>query len=575
MRRTLFVFVAAASLVTSGLMGGVASAQATAIDAEPEEETHVINSGHTIVALATDAGGDPVAGEPVSWTTSGTGLIEQADAVTDADGFARALLNSPIPGDQVVTVFLGAVPPPTCDEATGTCDATLTHWVDRQPGNTALQCSGGAQGINGDLGTFGDVPASNEPCPTAGSPEDPTTVEDTALIVVAHAERTFSSTGAHAEASAVNVNVGGFIIDVLGARSDSTCDERGIANQSLDSGIITIRSASTGAIIFDGSPPPNTSLGILVLNQQSSTVGPALPNEPQARHAEGFVNAVNVLGGTVIIGHAETDVTCKQHTFRIGIAPATATNPVNTNHTVVASVTDEAGRRVVGEPVSWSLTGVGSFVSAETVTDDNGQAEAVTTSPDPGSQTITASLSDTETKCTEPGGVCSASAEKTWIAGPPPITSVTVFGHAHENFDDPATNDVEAVHIEVNGPVQDTDINDATPPTGKDFGAVIYEDSRKPPGGIAPATDKCRANDEDLVSITASAANTITINGSIRCFAFPGLETFSLTITDNGANPPNGDGYSMVITNVATNTVVYSQSGTTTVGGGDLTVVTA
>jgi hypothetical protein len=155
-----------------------------------------------------------------------------------------------------------------------------------------------------------------------------------------------------------------------------------------------------------------------------------------------------------------------------------------------------------------------------------------------------------------------------------PITSVSVFGHAHEDVDDPATNETEAIHIEVI--VSDTNITDATPPVGKKFGAVIYEDSRQPPAGLGPETLKCRANNGDISSLSAPAPNVAVIEiANFRCFGISGLEEATLTITDNGPNPPNSDGFSIEIRDKATKAVEYSRSSSTTVGGGDLTVTTA
>ncbi len=126
----------------------------------------------------------------------------------------------------------------------------------------------------------------------------------------------------------------------------------------------------------------------------------------------------------------------------IACLPETATNPVNTQHTVTCTVRDRFGDPVEGEGVTFTEDGPGDFTSRGSRTDANGQIRAVTTSTTPGTQTITATL-DRDLSGAEPGevdecdraagnpenapqGACSDSVTKTWTGGT--TTSITQFG---------------------------------------------------------------------------------------------------------------------------------------------------
>ena len=89
------------------------------------------------------------------------------------------------------------------------------------------------------------------------------------------------------------------------------------------------------------------------------------------------------------------------------LEPASAENVVGINHTVIATVKDANGNVVSDAPISWSLSGVGSFVGTPSPqTDQNGQATAIITSIKSGQSTVTASMT---------GTTLTASAVKTWL----------------------------------------------------------------------------------------------------------------------------------------------------------------
>jgi 5-hydroxyisourate hydrolase-like protein (transthyretin family) len=80
-------------------------------------------------------------------------------------------------------------------------------------------------------------------------------------------------------------------------------------------------------------------------------------------------------------------------TNTIAISPATDSNIVGSNVTLTATVTSASGAPVSGVGITWTKqSGPGSFVSTESTTDANGEAEAVITSSTAGTTVIRAAL---------------------------------------------------------------------------------------------------------------------------------------------------------------------------------------
>jgi hypothetical protein len=104
----------------------------------------------------------------------------------------------------------------------------------------------------------------------------------------------------------------------------------------------------------------------------------------------------------------------------IDLAPATATNEVNTTHTVTATVVDQFGDPVADQAVHFDVTGVGTPVPAggDDTTDVNGQATFMFTNATAGTNTITACI-DLDDDGTCDVGEAVDTATKTWTAVPP------------------------------------------------------------------------------------------------------------------------------------------------------------
>ncbi len=94
----------------------------------------------------------------------------------------------------------------------------------------------------------------------------------------------------------------------------------------------------------------------------------------------------------------------------ITLTPESATNDVNTDHTLEGTIYDQYDNPVINQPVTWTITdGPGLFVSSEISTDNQGMAHAVITSSSAGITTITIN----------PDGypAVQAGATKTWESG--------------------------------------------------------------------------------------------------------------------------------------------------------------
>lgn len=586
------------------------------VDAEPEHQTSVITTAARITATVLDATGEPVPNAQVFWTESGVGEIREAETQTDENGEAEAKTASNTPGEQIVTAWLDPPPqnpsatdpcaadpprPPEGEEEpdeplpTQRCDDVFVTWVARQPTNQpALECSGGALALGTPIGDFGEIPYEEAPCPVEGTEEppeeaDPTVVEEELLDIgiaeLAGARREFGSSYTLAESRVVGVELGGLIIEVASSFARSECSPNGIATQEQDSGVIVIRQEagvpgdpSDDDVIFNGQASPNTTVipGVLFLNEQESTVEPEFADEKQDRHAEGTVTAVRLVLGPLefILARSQSDITCKPHAFAIDLEPEEQTAEVGSQATVTATVRDEAGRPVPGENVEWSETGEGEFVSQETTTDENGQADAVLTSNTEGDQQVTATLSEETTKCeVAEGGICSDTVVIHWEEDvEPPVTTIRVTGHAHTDYDGDnkvhvTKNDRGDVHI---GALMSDNPADNRRPEGR----LGYWDLRPDPPGPANAGFRC----ERFVveTMTLQTPNRVQFTGLVnRCFTQAQtavvFHRFRLIIQDNGPNPPNRDAYQMTFFN-RQGQVVYQWADFTTVGLGDLKI---
>src|SRR3989449_1605831 len=118
------------------------------------------------------------------------------------------------------------------------------------------------------------------------------------------------------------------------------------------------------------------------------------------------------------------------------LTPAAATNPVNTQHCVTATVEDASGNPTPDITVRFTVTGAVN-TSGSATTDANGQATFCYTGPTaPGADAITA-YADTDNNNVQDAGEPGGAAAKTWVAGAPatliltPATATNPVGTQH------------------------------------------------------------------------------------------------------------------------------------------------
>jgi CSLREA domain-containing protein len=107
----------------------------------------------------------------------------------------------------------------------------------------------------------------------------------------------------------------------------------------------------------------------------------------------------------------------------VTVEPATATNPVDTEHCVTATVRDALGNPVPGVTVRFSVTG-SVTTSGSATTDADGEAQFCYQGPtQPGADAITA-FADTNGDGDQDAGEPSGAASKTWVPGAPATVTV-------------------------------------------------------------------------------------------------------------------------------------------------------
>jgi Ca2+-binding RTX toxin-like protein len=136
-----------------------------------------------------------------------------------------------------------------------------------------------------------------------------------------------------------------------------------------------------------------------------------------------------------------TDVVTKtwvaNDTRTLDCEPETATNAINTQHTVTCTARNSAGQPVAGEAVTFTSTGVGTLTANSPTTGNDGTVTATITSAAAGTQTVTGTVTDdlngnepTDVdECDRaandptgtPAGACADSVTKTWTGTPPPV----------------------------------------------------------------------------------------------------------------------------------------------------------
>lgn len=203
---------------------------------------------------------------------------------------------------------------------------------------------------------------------------------------------------------------------------------------------------------------------------------------------------------------------------------------------VTAQVFDAAGNAVSNATVSWTSAGVGSIVTAETLTDDRGTALATVSADSLGTQTVTAT-----------SGSASGSANVTWIGLP----QVPVVPPPPANTPGRASG---GGHI--------------SNPSKKHFAFFAeYTAQSSAPGGDLSFDDKAgtKIKATGMGSFVITNGNKATVKGDASVNGTGGY-TFTLEVVDNG-EPGSADTFKLMVTGS-----MYSYETQGTLSGGNIQV---
>ena len=224
----------------------------------------------------------------------------------------------------------------------------------------------------------------------------------------------------------------------------------------------------------------------------------------------------------------------------VGVAaPTPAIGVAGQSAQMAATVTDAAGNPVSNASVSWSSAGVGSIVTAESLTDERGIALATVNADSLGTQTVTATA-----------GTASGSAGMLWIGLP----QVTVFPPPPANSPGRAAG---GGHI--------------SNPSKKHFAFFVeYTAQSAAPGGELSFDDKAGTvvKATGLGSFVIANGNQATVKGSASVNGASGYK-FTLEVVDHG-EPGSNDSFKLTVTNPGVPTWSYEQQGT--LSGGNIQV---
>ena len=208
------------------------------------------------------------------------------------------------------------------------------------------------------------------------------------------------------------------------------------------------------------------------------------------------------------------------------LTPATATNPVNTQHCVTATVEDVSGNPTPNVTVRFKVTG-SVTTSGSATTNANGQATFCYTGPAlPGADAITA-YADTNANNTQDAGEPTGAATKTWVLpGTTPLCAITITNGGQITAD--------------NGDKATFGGNAKADATGKTSGQEEYQDK-----GLAQKMNMHSINVLAIVcqgTTQASIYGQATINGSGSFF-------YRINVQDLGEPGVGKDTYGILLQN--------------------------
>ena len=398
------------------------------LDCDPEQDVNPAGTQHVVTCLATSPSGSPVSDVLVEWEISGQGDSDMADQPitpdrtcrTGADGKCSQSFTSATEGLSTYRAWIDdavdepAAPPrgdTDVDETEGR-DETVTPGRTAEPDNTDAVEK-----------TWGPPPTTVTMTPET----DTARVGECNPYVITVGDRT-------------GAGVPGAIVDV--EQRHALADNQAQNDEPTVSFCAPPESGGPNPSGVDESKGDGGGPGAAENPDNKGTAGGETikPTDQNGKVTIGIMiapgNGSTGSGGVTITAFYETtdnddpdaadpkDTSTKNWTPSAGppgvpaglaLDPSSSTNEPGEQVTYTATVSDSDGTPVEGATVTWTEDGAGEFVSQEATTDANGQAQAIVTSSEEGTQTLTATASG----CHE-GATCSDTSTQSWAEDEPP-----------------------------------------------------------------------------------------------------------------------------------------------------------
>ena len=391
---------------------------ATRLNCEPETDSNPTGTAHVVTCTVTNNAGATVNGAQVDVEITGVNDTDNADSPASPDRTCTTANNGTctftLTGNDAGTTTFRAWIDTDNNDATGGPDTTEGQAEGTTPGGTAEP---DATDVVTKTWTAAATTATRLDC----NPETDSNPTGTAHVLTCTAT---NNTGQ---------NVGGAQIDVeaAGANDPDNADSPASPDFTCitaNNGTCTI-THGTGGVGTTTAQGTTTYRAWIDVDQNNATGGPDTTEGQAEGTAPGAVaeaDLTDVVTKTWVAAADARTLDCE---------PETATNPVNTQHTITCTARNSLGQPVAGEAVTFTSAGVGTLSANSPTTGNDGTVTATITSSQEGTQTVTGTLTD-DLNGNEPGevdecdrvandpsgapaGVCADSVTKTWT-GPGP-----------------------------------------------------------------------------------------------------------------------------------------------------------
>ena len=365
------------------------------LDCSPETDSNPVGTTHTVTCTARDVSGNAAAGVQIDAEATGPNDPDNANSTTAPDFTCTTGLG----GSCTFTHGGGGQNGTTNDPGV----TTYRAWVDADSTDTSSEA---------------DASEGRDEAATAGNDAEP---DDTDVV-----EKTWTTEPRTIDCTPKTGT------NPAGTDHVVTCTVRDRNNAPIGGESVTFTESGPGGFAGGSGPTQTTdnsgNARITVTSSDGGvqTITGTLSDDLQGNEP-GDVDECDRVAGDPS-GSPEgrcSDTVSKtwmepepDRASNLTLTPEEATNPPGTEHTFTAKVTDAQGQPIEGADVTWQTSGVGDFVTTETTTDANGEAQAVVTSDDPGNQQVSA-----QTSPCDDGGTCGDTAVKHW--GP---ARCTIFG---------------------------------------------------------------------------------------------------------------------------------------------------